>query len=103
MTAPGSFRPPLPANAPVRSYAPGSAERAALQARLAGLAANPIDMPPVIGGRDVRNGRTVPAVMPHRTRHTLGTVHWAGQPELEQAIRAARAAWPDWSRLPWTE
>ena len=103
MSAPGSFRPPPPVNEPVRSYAPGSAERAALQARLAELAAQQIEMPLVIGGRDVRNGRTAAAVMPHRTAHVLGTVHRAGQPELEQAIRAAAAAWPDWSRLPWTE
>jgi 1-pyrroline-5-carboxylate dehydrogenase len=62
-------------------------------------------MPLVIGGRDVRNrhGHTVAAVMPHRTSHVLGAVHWAAQDELEQAIRAASAAWPDWSRLPWTE
>jgi 1-pyrroline-5-carboxylate dehydrogenase len=103
MTLPGSFRPPLPVNEPVRSYAPGSAERASLQARLAELAADQVEMPLVIGGRDVHNGRTVPAVMPHRTSHVLGTVHWAGQPELEQAIGAASTAWRDWSRLPWTE
>ncbi|HSR26245.1 MAG TPA: L-glutamate gamma-semialdehyde dehydrogenase [Candidatus Eisenbacteria bacterium] len=99
----GHSRPPLPSNEPSRSYAPGSPERAALQARLGELAAEQLDMPLVIGGRDVRNGRTVPAVMPHRTAHTLGTVHWAGQPELERAIEACAAAWPDWSRLPWTE
>jgi 1-pyrroline-5-carboxylate dehydrogenase len=99
----GHFRPPPPYNEPIRSYAPGSAERTALQARLSELAAEQVEMPLVIGGRDVRNGRTVPAVMPHRTAHTLGTVHWAGQPELELAIDAAGAAWPDWSRLPWTE
>jgi 1-pyrroline-5-carboxylate dehydrogenase len=103
MTAPGSFRPPFPVNEPVRSYAPGSAERASLEMRLAELAADQVDMPLVIGGRDVRNGRTVPSVMPHRTAHVLGTVHRAGQPELEEAIRAASAAWPEWSRLPWTE
>jgi 1-pyrroline-5-carboxylate dehydrogenase len=103
MSSPGSFRPPRPYNEPIRSYAPGSAERESLQARLAQLAAEQVEMPLVIGGRDVRNGRTVPAVMPHRTAHVLGTVHWAGQPELEQAVRAAGEAWPDWARLPWTE
>src|SRR5262249_8009301 len=35
--------------------------------------------------------------------HVLGSVNWAGPAELEQAIQAAAAAWPDWSRLPWTE
>src|SRR5437868_1485673 len=57
-----SARPPVPYNEPIRSYAPGSAERASLQSRLTELAADQVDMPLVIGGREVRNGRTVPAV-----------------------------------------
>jgi 1-pyrroline-5-carboxylate dehydrogenase len=103
MSMSGGFRPPLPANEPQRSYGPGSPERASLQARLAELSAQQVELPLVIGGRDVHDGRTVPAVMPHRTAHVLGTVHWAGPAEMEQAIGAAAEAWPDWSRLPWTE
>jgi len=103
MTTEGAFRPPLPANEDVRSYAPGSAHRDALQARLAEMAAEQVEMPLVIGGKDVRDGRTVPAVMPHDTAHVLGTVHWAGPAEMERAARAAGDAWHDWSRLPWTE
>src|SRR5262245_19357200 len=103
MTTAGAFRPPFPVNEGVRSYAPGSGERASLQARLADMAAEQIDMPLVIAGRDVRNGRTVPAVMPHDTSHALGTVYWAGPAEVERAARAAGDAWHDWSRLPWTE
>ncbi len=103
MDAPGTFRPPRPANEPTRSYAPGSAERASLQARLAEMAADRMELPLVIGGRDVSNGRTMPVVMPHRTGHVLGSVHWAGPEEMERAIEAATGAWPDWSRLPWTE
>src|SRR5215472_7440180 len=89
MSAAGTFRPPLTHNEPTRSYAPGSAERDALQARLAEMAAEEVDMPLVIGGRDLRNGRTVPVVMPHDTDHVLGTVHWATPAEMELAVRAA--------------
>jgi 1-pyrroline-5-carboxylate dehydrogenase len=103
MSTEGSFRPPVPVNEPNRSYAPGSPERASLQARLAEMAGRQTEMPLVIGGRDVTNGRTVPSVMPHRTGHVLGTLHQGGAAEMERAIEAARAAWPDWSRLPWTE
>jgi len=67
------------------------------------MAAEQVEMPLVIGGKDVRDGRTVPAVMPHDTAHVLGTVHWAGPAEMERAARAAGDAWHDWSRLPWTE
>ena len=103
MTKAGTFRPPLPVNEGIRSYAPGSADRDALQARLAEMAAEQVEMPLVIGGRDVRNGRRVQAVMPHDTGHVLGAVHWAGPPEMEQAARAAGDAWHDWSRLPWAD
>src|SRR5215831_9447184 len=103
MTTAGTFRPPLPVNEGIRSYAPGSADRDALQARLAEMAAEQVEMPLVIGGRDVRDGRRVQAVMPHDTGHVLGAVYWAGPPEMEQAVRAAGDAWHDWSRLPWAD
>jgi 1-pyrroline-5-carboxylate dehydrogenase len=103
MTSAGLFRVPLPFNESIRAYEPGSPERASLQARLAELAGTRVDMPLVIDGRDVTTGRTFQAVMPHRTSHVLGTVQWAGAGEMELAIEAARLAWPDWSRLPWTE
>ena len=103
MTTAGTFRPPLPVNEGIRSYAPGSADREALRARLAEMAAEQVEMPHVIGGRDVRDGRTVPAVMPHDTGHVLGTVHWAGPAEMDQAVRAASDAWHDWSGLQWAE
>jgi 1-pyrroline-5-carboxylate dehydrogenase len=100
---PGLYRAPLPFNEPVRPYSPGSPERTALEARLAELAAETVAMPLIIGGRDVESARIFSAVMPHDTAHVLGTVHWAGPTEMEQAIAAAGRAWPDWSRLPWTE
>ncbi|HZU19481.1 MAG TPA: L-glutamate gamma-semialdehyde dehydrogenase [Candidatus Dormibacteraeota bacterium] len=99
----GIFRPPTPVNEPVRSYAPGSPERASLQRRLAEMARERIEMPLVIGGREVRNARSVPAVMPHDTAHVLGTVYWAGAEEMARAIDAARRAWPEWSGASWTD
>ena len=47
---------PKPYNEPVLSYAPGSAEREALKARLAELKSEKADIPLYIGGREVRNG-----------------------------------------------
>src|SRR5262249_61174449 len=82
-TTAGAFRPPLPVNEAIRSYAPGTAHRDALQARLAEMAAEQVEMPLVIGGKDVRDGRRMPAVMPHDTAHVLGTVHSAGPAEVE--------------------
>ncbi len=88
-------------NEPIRSYAPGSPERASLQAKLADMSSTEIEMPLVIGGRDVTTSRSFTATMPHDTSHALGMVHWGGAAEIERAIKAAGEAWPAWSRVPW--
>ncbi|KAB2956366.1 MAG: L-glutamate gamma-semialdehyde dehydrogenase [Thermoanaerobaculia bacterium] len=96
----GIVRVPVPVNEPVRNYAPGSPERAALKLRLAEMLAETVDIPLVIGGREVRTGKTLNAVCPHDHGHVLATCHQAGPKEIEQAIAAARAAWRDWSEMP---
>ena len=100
MSAHGIFRPPVPANEPVRGYEPGSPEREELRARLTAMEAERLDVPCIIGGEDVRTGDTAAAVMPHRKEHVLADVHQAGQAEVERAIAAAADAWRDWSRTP---
>jgi 1-pyrroline-5-carboxylate dehydrogenase len=97
----GIVRVPAPVNEPVHAYAPGTAERAALKQRLARMLGETLDVPLVIGGREVRTGKTLKAVCPHEHRHVLATCHQAGPPEIEQAIAAARAAWREWSEMPW--
>ena len=92
MSAPGIFRPPAAVNEPVRSYAPGSPERAELQERLAQMAGERIHIPLVIGGERVETGTTFEAVMPHRRDHVLADVEKGGAAEVERAIAAARAA-----------
>jgi 1-pyrroline-5-carboxylate dehydrogenase len=103
MSAPGIFRPPAPQNEPVRSYAPGTPERTSLQARLEQMRSERIEIPCVIGGRDVTTGNLREAVMPHDKNHVLADVHQGGAQEVEQAIAAAGEAWNDWHRLPWEE
>ena len=66
---------PVPVNEPVRSYAPGTPERASLQAALAHMSGERTEMPLVIDGKDVRTGRLGQAVMPHRHAHVLGDFH----------------------------
>jgi 1-pyrroline-5-carboxylate dehydrogenase len=97
------FRAPEPYNEPVKSYAPGSPERAELQQRLRELESQQLDIPLVIGGEEVRTGETFDAVMPHRRAHVLARVHKGGPAEVERAVAAAAAAAQDWSRWPWEE
>ncbi|HYY04335.1 MAG TPA: L-glutamate gamma-semialdehyde dehydrogenase [Gaiellaceae bacterium] len=99
----GLFRPSPPQNEPVKSYAPGSPERAELQARLREMKSQQIELPLVIGGEEVRTGATFEAVMPHDKDHVLATVHKGGAQEVERAIKAAADAWEDWHRTPWEE
>src|ERR1700741_3584042 len=103
MSAHGIFTVPEPHNEPVRSYAPGTAEREELRVRLAELESQQLDIPLVIGGEEVRTGNTFEAVEPHKRAHVLATVHKGGATEVERAIAAAAEAWNDWSRTPWEE
>jgi 1-pyrroline-5-carboxylate dehydrogenase len=67
------------------------------------MAADPIEIPLIIGGEEIRTGRTAHAVMPHDRGHVLATWHMAGPPEVGRAIDAARAAWADWSTASWED
>lgn len=88
-------------NEPVLGYAPGTAERARLKSAIASMAGDTIDMPLIIGGRELRTGATETAIAPHDHRRVLGEAHLAGPAEIEAAIAAAKAAHADWSRTGW--
>jgi 1-pyrroline-5-carboxylate dehydrogenase len=103
MSRPAIALPPEPRNEPVKDYAPGSPERAELQQRLRELERDRIEIPLVIGGKDVKTSETFQAVMPHRKSHVLADVHSGGPAEVDQAIAAAREARHDWAHMPWEE
>ncbi len=91
---------PTPVNEPVRSYAPGSAERASLEARVKEMAAESIELTQTIGGRQsLGGGDRIDVVQPHRRSAVLGTIGSTTPAEVEAAVAAARAAAPDWRRL----
>jgi len=94
---------PMPKNEPVRDYAPGSAQKASLKAKLNEMLSQEIEIPLIIGGKEVRTGKTAKAVCPHDHRHVLATYHMAGQAEVDMAIKAADEAWKDWSETPWED
>ncbi len=99
----GIRRVPPPINEPVKAYAPGSPERAELKERLAAMAKERIEIPLVIGGKDVRTGDKTSAVMPHDHHHVLADWHKAGKEQVLQAIEAARAARREWSSWAWED
>ncbi|HYX85907.1 MAG TPA: L-glutamate gamma-semialdehyde dehydrogenase [Gaiellales bacterium] len=97
----GVFQLPAPVNEPVRDYPPGSPERASLKARLDEMAATQIEIPMIIGGEEVRTGRTAQAVMPHDHHHVLAEFHQGGEAEVTRAIEAAAEARREWAETPW--
>ena len=99
----GTRRVPPPVNEPVRVYAPGSPERAALKARLKSMASEHIEIPVVVGGREIRTGDTSKVVMPHAHGHVLATMHKARKRDVDAAISASRKAWKEWSAWPWED
>ena len=99
----GIFTLPDPYNEPIRDYAPGSPERASLKARLEELDSTEIEIPLIIGGKEVRTGNTGTVVKPHDHEHVLATYHKAGADEVAAAIDAAKQAHREWSRTPWEE
>jgi len=92
-----------PANEPVLGYAPGSPERTILKETLARMASERIDIPMIIGGKEVRTGELGEARMPHDHAHVLATFHNGGASHVQAAIDAALAAKPAWAGLSFAE
>lgn len=99
----GIIRVPEPVNEPVRAYAPGSTETASIKNRLTEMLASEIEIPLLIGGKEVRTGKTAKAVCPFDHSHVLATYHQAGAGEVQQAIDASQKAWREWSELAWED
>jgi 1-pyrroline-5-carboxylate dehydrogenase len=94
---------PAPRNEPVLEYRPGSPERDALRKELDRLASEHIEVPVVVGGREIRTGDTAEMVMPHDHGHVLGVYHRAGEAEVREAIRSSVEAQREWAAWSWED
>ena len=90
-------------NEPILTYAPGSKERVLLKAELERQFHQEIEIPLIIGGREVRTGKLQKAICPHDHQHVLARYHEAGEAEVRLAIDAALAAKRDWEATPWED
>jgi 1-pyrroline-5-carboxylate dehydrogenase len=90
---------PVPVNEPLLSYAPGTPERKALRAQLEEMLGNEIEVPILVGGKEIRTGDLGEIRVPHDHRHLLGRFHKANGDVVAQAEKAAAAAWKEWSVL----
>lgn len=97
----GFYQIPQPKNEPVLNFAPGSAERKALEAALARARGQELEVPMYIGAEEVKTGTLRRMAPPHDHRHTLGHFHRGDKSHVTQAINAALAAKPLWENLSW--
>jgi 1-pyrroline-5-carboxylate dehydrogenase len=94
------FDVPYPENEPIMGYLDGSPEKKELKATLKKMASEKIDIPMVIGGKEVRTGNLADCVMPHKHSHKLGQYHKGGEKEVKMAIKAAQKAKKGWAATP---
>jgi 1-pyrroline-5-carboxylate dehydrogenase len=96
-----NFKPPKAKNEPVLDYKPGSAERTAIQQKLAEMRATQIEAPMYIGGKMVTTGNLVAMRPPHDHAHILGHFHRGDASHVSMAIDAALVAKEKWMNVPW--
>ncbi len=94
---------PTPVNEPILNYAPNSPERAEIEAKLAEMRSQTVDIPLIIGGKEIRTDDTSEIRSPHNHDQLLGTYHNAGAKEVTMAVEAALAARAAWAALPWEQ
>ena len=99
----GRFITPKPFNETIRDYGPGSEDKRLLKQELKRQAENPVEIPMIIGGREVRSGKTGRIACPHDHAKVLGAYHLGSSDAVGRAIRAAAGAKSAWQRLPWED
>ncbi|HEY1627485.1 MAG TPA: L-glutamate gamma-semialdehyde dehydrogenase [Streptosporangiaceae bacterium] len=93
-------RVPAPVNEPVRQYAPGSHERAALESKIKELSGQQAELTMTVNGhQQMARGDRIDVVQPHNKRHVLGFMHNATDIDVAEAIHAAKQAAPQWRAL----
>ncbi len=91
---------PFPKNEPILMYAPKSPEKLILKKKIAEMKNRRIDIPILIGGREIHTGKQGTCICPHEHRHILGTYAVAGKKETQLAIDAALSVRSSWAALP---
>lgn len=92
-----------PNNEPIKKYLKGSTERKLLFKELEKQSKQKIEIPLIIGGREIFTGDTSEIVMPHNHKHILATYHKATEKNVTDAINTALKAKEQWQDLSWIE
>src|SRR5450759_5322692 len=99
----GIRRVPPPVNEPIRSYAPGSPEKAELKRRLAAMSGECPEIPVMVGGKEVRTGELTDVRAPHDHQHVIARFHRARPEDVTAAIAAGAEAQKEWASWRWED
>lgn len=99
----GFFNLPKAVNEPVKNYAPGSAERIELKAKLQEMQSEKRDIPMFIGGKEVFTEEKISLKQPHKIKHILGTFSRGNASHVKEAIHAALSAKENWEKMAWEQ
>jgi len=99
----GIFSIPAAKNEQIIDYKKDSPQRTALNDELVRQKSICSDIPMLIGGKEIRSGRTIKSVCPHNYRHVLANYHQGNNGNVEDGITAALAAKPSWEVMSWQE
>ncbi|HDP99341.1 MAG TPA: L-glutamate gamma-semialdehyde dehydrogenase [bacterium] len=97
----GIVRVPYPKNEPILPYVPGSPEKKEVKEQLYELSNKQIEIPLIIGGKEIKSGNLGDCRCPHDHQHLLGKYHKAGQKEVDLAVQAALQASESWANMSW--
>jgi 1-pyrroline-5-carboxylate dehydrogenase len=97
----GIFNVRTPFNEPIQGYAPGSEAKSALKNEIKRLKDTVLEIPLLIGGKEIKTNNIREIRIPHNHSHILAKYYIAGEKELEMAIEAAQRAKETWLQLDW--
>ncbi|MCH7656732.1 MAG: L-glutamate gamma-semialdehyde dehydrogenase [Bacteroidetes bacterium] len=95
------FQVPVAENEPVKSYAPGTPEKAELKKALNELMSKKVELPMIIDGKEVKTEKKVAIHPPHDINHTLGYYYQGDETHVKMAIEAALKAKKEWVEMDW--
>ena len=99
----GAFSLPPIKNEPMLSYAPNSPELRSLQAAISSLLSNPVDVPIIVHGREIRTSRKQRQTMPSNHSHTIATYYLADESTIKAALDSTTQAKASWEGMPWQQ
>ena len=94
---------PFPENEPILGYRAGSPEKKLLKKTLLEMMSKEIEIPIIIGGKEIKTGNLGECRIPHDHKRIIGKYHKAGSKEVEMAIEAALEAREKWEAMPWED